>query len=352
MITFPVNEKAKSTLGTESIITKNNRWNQRLGVKPTFQDEIIKLVGGEKFEAFGSNSTDIIPAEMNGFMAALHYAYAYHYPLILSPDDVWLTLSQSFALHVEQHAEKLRKQFVNHEGKKEINYICNFFIKGSQDNHWIDGFNFFADEIKKHIGKKHDLLTANFSTTGIIEKAVSQVVLMDSMKQYFSYKCTTMCGIPEVTLLGTVDDWKSIQTRVRNFAEFEGLSDWIKSLDTILQEFVNTASGNINTTFWDNIYKSQSGGSGGPTVTGWGNLFHLYLQRKEWVINPLIKNINSNIYPSSIDYPAGVSKVPFIWDYYSTEYKYEFLGGFFGVAQNEKLEIRPAIGWAVRPVKE
>ena len=207
MINFLVNDKADKSRNNVLISAKNAERN-RLNIehfakytpnrefKPeTFQSNIVKLIGGNEFEAYGTNTEEILPSEMNGFMEALHVCYSFHYPLTLSPDDVWLTLSQSFALHVEKNAEALRKQFVAHEGKKEINYRNDLLIMGSPNNDWISGFDFFAAEIKKHIGNKHDLLTANFSTTGIIEKAASQIVLMDAMKQYFSYKVTTCCGI-------------------------------------------------------------------------------------------------------------------------------------------------------------
>ncbi len=39
------------------------------------------------------------------------------------------------------------------------------------------------------------------------------VTLMESMKHYFEYHCMTMCGIPTVTLTGSVADYKSIIER-------------------------------------------------------------------------------------------------------------------------------------------
>lgn len=91
-------------------------------------------------------------------------------------------------------------------------------------------------------------------------------------------------------------------------------------------------------------------GSGGPHVSGWANAFFLYLQAsKGYQLNPIALDLTKTIYPSSIDYPSGISKVPFIWDYHGKEYEYEFLGGFLGTSQAEDLSIRPAIGWAVRP---
>src|SRR5262245_22062239 len=48
---------------------------------------------------------------------AVHTAFASHFPLILSPDDIWLCIAQGFAHHVNQNAELLRERFVRHQGK-------------------------------------------------------------------------------------------------------------------------------------------------------------------------------------------------------------------------------------------
>jgi hypothetical protein len=50
--------------------------------------------------------------------------------------------------------------------------------------------------------------------------------------------------------------------------------------------------------------------------------------------------------------PAGLSRVPFVWDYLGTKLPMQFVAGFVGVAQDEDtLAVRPAIGWAVGDAK-
>ena len=53
-------------------------------------------------------------------------------------------------------------------------------------------------------------MVASFSTTGAVEQVANGIVLMSAMKSYFAYRGRTLCGIPEVTLEGTVDDWTNI----------------------------------------------------------------------------------------------------------------------------------------------
>ena len=127
-----------------------------------------------------------------------------HRPIVLSPDMIWLLIAQGFAIHVNEHAEEMRNHFVSHEGKKKLVVRRDGFIKGSLENPWENVFDEFSTHIRREIGKtNHELIVSQFSTTGVIEKAVNEVVLMDSMKAYFKYIVYTRCGIPEVRLEGT-----------------------------------------------------------------------------------------------------------------------------------------------------
>lgn len=64
----------------------------------------------------------------------------------------------------------------------------------------------FADKIGSFIGQdKQHLIESDFSTTGPVEKVVSQIVLMDAMKSYFKYVMVCGCGIPYIELIGTME---------------------------------------------------------------------------------------------------------------------------------------------------
>ncbi|WP_442935794.1 DUF4419 domain-containing protein [Nostoc sp.] len=57
------------------------------------------------------------------------------------------------------------------------------------------------------------MLECNFSTTTPITHTASHVVMMNAFQKYFDYVMYCVCGIPEITLLGTVEDWQSISDR-------------------------------------------------------------------------------------------------------------------------------------------
>ena len=125
--------------------------------------------------------------ELSSFYQTLITAYAKHKSVTLSPDMIWLLISQGFARYVNAHAEELRHQLVSHDGKKElIVQIGNDLFSADVD--WptlIDGFASQIDQYTK--GDIANVITADFTTTGPVERVVSQVTLMESVKSYFDY---------------------------------------------------------------------------------------------------------------------------------------------------------------------
>ena len=70
----------------------------------------------------------------------------------------------------------------------------------------------------------------------------SEIVLMDAYSRYFTYDADAcICGIPQITLTGTVEDWQRIRERIEMFDVF-GLEWWTARLRRILDEFVSAAS--------------------------------------------------------------------------------------------------------------
>ena len=315
-------------------------------------------IGGVQPEAYSKTTRPTVESSgrTHAFVSAVNLAYAQHYPLVLSPDAIWMCITQGFSQHVNANAEKLRKMFVEHEGKKEIVVRRDEFIKGSPDNSWPDVFDEFSEQIRKHVGDKaHELLTPEFSTTGPTEKAAAQVVLMDSFKEYFSYTCMTLCGIPEITLEGTVDDWRKLRDRVLGLATYD-LAWWITALKPVLDQFVAAASGSVDREFWSNFYK-RHGGSGGPYITGWiCTLFPYTGKGKNLSRNPHLSRWQETGHffgMTSHSFPAGVVSTPFKWIYYDEEYPMHFYAGFMTVTQDpQTLAIHPEIGWAVADNKD
>ena len=283
-------------------------------------------------------------SEMNSFVKAVHAAFASHYPLILSPDMVWLCIMQGFSAHVNRNAEKLRKKFVSHEGKVEIGVRRDDFVKGEQ-NPWQEAFSEFSEKIRDHIGSEtHSIIVPNFSTTGPIEKAVSEIVLMETVQNYFRLDFYTLCGIPEFTLEGTAEDWQQLRDKAAKLSQFD-LEWWIPHLLVVLDQIVAARLGKVDKAFWSSIYKIYDA-SGGPYISGWILKLFPYLdgKRNAW----LEEEPGRFSGPVTSSFPSGLSRAPFTWHYLVTDFKMDFIGGFVGVKQDpQSLALRPEMGWAV-----
>jgi hypothetical protein len=71
-----------------------------------------------------------------------------------------------------------------------------------------------AGHLPRH-GLKHRVgLTCSFSTTTPASRTASQLVLMDTFQRYFDYEVVCICGIPEITLAGTPEDFRDSRRRV------------------------------------------------------------------------------------------------------------------------------------------
>ena len=193
--------------------------------------------------------------EKDAFFQSVLRAYKTHKSITLSPDMVWLLISQGFARYVNAHSEELRPQLVNHAGKMDLTIKTEQdLFSGKADYAKLIGE--FAAEIEKYT--KEDIaqtLTADFSTTTLAERVASQITLMESVKWYFEYLVEyAACGIPTITLKGTPADWQRVLDKTRKLSQY-GLSDWTKSLEPILAQFVLAAEGRPNQPFWQSIVK-------------------------------------------------------------------------------------------------
>ncbi|CAK4093138.1 unnamed protein product [Aphanomyces euteiches] len=182
----------------------------------------------------------------SGFVLGAIQAYSYHHNLVIRPDDIWLAIMVQFGFYVHGNAETLRGSLVKHQGRKEI------IVNGLDTLHSAD----YGGMAKEMIGKMEEHLVdpsmkewilPAFSTTTDHDRIAGSVVMMATMKTYFSYTFNLLCGIPNVTLLGTVQDWEGVQSRVENLRQFGGhMDEWVDVLLVVLDQFVMTAKGQVD----------------------------------------------------------------------------------------------------------
>lgn len=183
-----------------------------------------------------------------GLLETVNMAYNFDKDLVLTPDDVFLTILVGVNSHVAKDPEKCRHAFVNFEGKKEICIESNF-----SPDVWEERgvFDEFSQRIREQIGAKwHDAILCDFSTTTPLEKLLSQLGLMEATSHYFDFRLTGMCGIKTITLSGTVEDWRRLRAKIDVFSVLDDLEWWLQDLRLVLDQFVLARQGIVTSSFW------------------------------------------------------------------------------------------------------
>lgn len=283
----------------------------------------------------------------HSFFYGMYEAYAEHRPFVLSPDMIWLLISQGFARHVQANPEKLRKYFVDFSGKLSLTVATGSdLLKDSEQ--WEGLFPQFTAQIAGHTGEELiNTLTADFSTTTAVEKVASEITIMEAMEPYFEFVVVyAVCGIPQITLKGTTEDWEKILEKTRKLEKYD-LGWWTKELEPILKEFVHASKGQINKRFWRNMFKYHSKKRyGAPKIIdGWIVKFFPY--DKDGQRNSLNRLVGTQSLPEEI---VKVDLKYLKTDgAYTEETMLELWAGFIGLEQNtETYALTPQISWMIR----
>ena len=229
-ITFVVDENLPKPKQTFSTMSSDQLCTYIIYKKmPSADSKVVKnSFNGEELCYLGEDN----------FYKCIVQAFADHRSLVLSPDMVWLVIGQGFSRYVNAHSDELRDKLVSHQGKMVLRVEnANDVLNPSKGN-WAQLLNDFSAMIAENTkGEVADMMTANFSTTGIDERIASQITLMETVKTYFDFwNAKLICGIPTITLEGTPEDWQKVREKARMLAQY-GLEKWADELDPILAEF-------------------------------------------------------------------------------------------------------------------
>lgn len=294
----------------------------------------------------------------------IYRAYAHHFPLSFCPDDFWLLILQGFCNHVNLNAENLRQYFVDFEGKKKLSVSIDKFTKAQLT---IEDYKYFINQlienrIPEYVNK--DLIEAmkhDFSTSTDDCKYVGGLSIMNCFKKYFNYELRLSgCGIPSVTLRGSVEDWEKLLKKME-FLEKYDMKWWFKDLKPTVKKIVESRKGKVDVEFWKGIIKKNTekrkvyGNSGiyegqkkVDFITGWILKFFPYTQFK-------VKFNAGKIDVANVDkvLPSQMLEIPYtIREFTGNEIDMLFYAGFLGMNQDKETKtVSPCIGWFTREGK-
>jgi hypothetical protein len=180
----------------------------------------------------------------------------------------------------------MRKCFVTHEGKKQL--IVQAISGVTTVDNWSGIISQFSNLINENtVSAVRDWIEPRFTTTTPNDSLIGRVALMGAMKHYFAYGCCIQCGIPEVTLMGTLEDWKQLRQKIDRLADYgkessqEQLVWWRDILIPIADEFIASYEGHPNENFWQSCANYIGGGSGPSYLSGWVLAFSPF-EKGQW----------------------------------------------------------------------
>ena len=349
-ITFKVDENLKAL--EKKVVA---HYDGRLAAQYLLGQDGVKVEDQHVVALSFADAQNLRIVVKDAFYQCMVKAYAEHKSVTLSPDMMWLLISQGFARYVNAHSEELRSQLVYHEGKQDLMVMTkDDLLSGKAD--WGKLLNDFSKQIELHTkGEVAKTIAADFSTTTPVERIASQITLMESMKSYFNYLAGRIgCGIPSVTLQGTPDDWRAVLSKTQKLGQY-GLSEWTQTLEPILNEFIKTAEGNPNQRFWQEMVKKQRVdefasarpcSADKPTeLDGW--ILKFFPSEDGYTLDRV---------PYTKSMPAEFVRVEFKYRVIDpitgatlSETPMELMSGFVGALDDEKNNmLTPQIGWLVR----
>lgn len=346
----------------------NNKFMSKNDIKYITENnkEKVKLLGSSLYK---SNIQEI---HNNAFIRGFGLAFAHHYRLVLSPCAIWQVILFGFQVHMRETDigdTIFIEEVVN--GKKngtktKLKVRRDTFCYDNADNPWHEVFGTFCEQIHNLTKDKTLLNTieSNFSTSGITELGASHITLMAAAQDYFEYELYTKCGIPEITLLGTEKDWillyQKTEKLLSEFTEKNFGKKWFYCLGPVLQEFIKSAQGKPNKTFWKKAYKLIEKGKGSGSyhfVSGWVNIFFPYLHYNDTFIeNEFMvswQKTSPSYGPKPSCFPSTTVEAPVKWFYYEQELDITFQAGTIGLRigitddYSEIPAVQPIVGWSV-----
>ncbi len=299
----------------------------------------------------------------NGLVQTIHVCYDQHRPLLLSPDIIWLAICQGVAMHVNFNFNQLKYRIFTVKDRKTL--IVQNDSLAIDAKHWQEVIAGLANQTKEYTKDDiYSLLIPKYTTTTTIETVAFQNTLLDAFKKEFNYVALTGCGIPQITITGTEQDWQTIYNRL-NELDKVGLGDWGNELKPVIKQFINAVNNKPNQDFWKNIYKNEEL-YGGTVISGWILKFFPYL--KGMRIVPSADSSDALMYEDSIypnpylkgyrfllsrvemdNIPSGLSKVPVKWINQNNNTVTDIVvtSGFMATRQFKDNTLMPLISWVV-----
>ncbi|KAF5664295.1 hypothetical protein FHETE_7178 [Fusarium heterosporum] len=298
------------------------------------------------FSAEGNIQNHHVSASKNGLVWAAYQAYSHHHHLTIRPEDIWFAIISQISFYINKNPESLRNRFVSSRDRKELAVTIPKSTKRPTYHVLAQLMN---EEIVKNVEDPSlvDWILPSFSTTTGTDRVIASILFMRPTQKCVTQRQRLWCGIPSVTLLGKVKDYKQILNRLDKLEEMGAEPcRFAEMLRPILQHLIlsfNEPKSCEVRKFWESIVDIDRS-SGATRITGWITAFCYWYRSDQGEICTNQDDVSrwprrTNIFVHGVsflkvelwDIPAGFAAVPVrMTDVYRT-YSCTMLAGSMGI---------------------
>jgi hypothetical protein len=202
-------------------------------------------------------------SEYSLFFQTMHACYNKHCPLALRPEVLAYLINHEIAVTVNKHPDHYRSLFTTSAGRQTIEVRDDSLVRGDPSSEWKNTLGLFEAALRQRVpvGCMESMMPG-FSTDTPESRTATLITFMDSVKSFYNYRLTTLCGIPRIRLDGTAEDYQKLADSAENLAGVFSthLELYFRHLLPVLRTIARQAgSTETDNEFWSRIYSYHRG---------------------------------------------------------------------------------------------
>lgn len=210
--------------------------------------------------------TPMVPEDaliQDSFLDGLSTAYSLHQKISFGPHDLWYVMLSEVARLVNASADTYRHLFTKSAEKIEILVPTPGIT--------ILPLELITSELRRMVPVDLDLFLPEFTTHTDQSRVACMAAFADTCKSYYNYM-TFMCGIRELEVRGSVDDWVRFASHLDGIQaafNMDEITIWTERMKSRITQIIASLNGGP-TDFYRDIFTQKNVGSGGELlIDGW-----------------------------------------------------------------------------------
>jgi len=196
------------------------------------------------------------------YLEYLCQCYGRHFGAVVSPELLWFTVLSELAEHIKANAEHYRHLFTTSDEQVDVSVL-------SLDLE-VMPIGVLLEYVQRVCPMDASRFVPEFSTSTPRSHTATMSLFLDAVSPYYSYSMYA-CGIPDIMLRGTREDWVLFQERLQ---DLQGVVDkaapYLERVGARIAQIVGCYDGELDVDFWIGMFSNERCGSGGEVLCkGW-----------------------------------------------------------------------------------